>query len=99
MSSALAAAGVQKSELVLAWDFVTASDEFLRSDLTTMRDAALPAIGTNGANLTFAAPLQPPINGIYKAFRGTSQAPTFLTAAETAASIIPRGADGSPQQT
>ena len=47
------------AELVLAWDFVTASDEFLRSDLTTMRAAALPAIGTNGANLTFTATAQP----------------------------------------
>ena len=37
----------------------TASDEFLRRDLTTMRDAALPAIGDNGANLTFTATAQP----------------------------------------
>ena len=35
----------RKDDLVLAWDFVTASDEFMRSDLTTMREQALPAIG------------------------------------------------------
>ena len=55
---------------MLAWDFVTASDEFLRADLTTMRDAAIPAMGANGANLSFTATAQPPIAGI--ATRATS---------------------------
>src|SRR5262249_26242337 len=41
MFAALEAAGVPRRELVLAWDFVTASDAFLRSDLQTMRQAAL----------------------------------------------------------
>jgi len=31
---------------------VTASDEFMRGDLTSMRADALPAIGTNGATST-----------------------------------------------
>ena len=96
MFSALATAGVQKSELVLAWDFVTASDDFLRSDLTTMRDAALPAIGTNGANLSFVGTLQPAISGIYKAYVGTYKAPNFLSDMENDDSIITRGADGLP---
>jgi len=96
MFSALATAGVQKSELVLAWDFVTASDDFLRSDLTAMRDAALPAIGTNGANLSFVGTLQPAISGIYKAYVGTYKAPNFLSDMENDDSIITRGADGTP---
>jgi hypothetical protein len=96
MFSALATAGVQKSELVLAWDFVTASDDFLRSDLTTMRDAAVPAIGTNGANLSFVGTLQPAISGIYKAYVGTYKAPNFLSDKENDDSIFLRGADGLP---
>ncbi|HET9990744.1 MAG TPA: hypothetical protein VFQ65_19575, partial [Kofleriaceae bacterium] len=96
MFGALASAGVQKSELVLAWDFMTASDDFLRSDLTTMRDAALPAIGTNGANLSFVATEQPPITGIYKAYIGTYKAPNFLSDAENDDSIFTRGNDGLP---
>jgi hypothetical protein len=96
MFSALATAGVDKSELVLAWDFVTASDDFLRSDLTTMRDAAIPAIGTNGANLSFVATLQPPITGIYKAYVGTYKAPNFLSDNENDDSIFTRGSDGLP---
>jgi hypothetical protein len=96
MFSALATAGVQKSELVLAWDFVTASDDFLRSDLTTMRDAALPAIGTNGANLSFVGTVQAPISGIYKAYVGTYKAANFLSDMENDDSIITRGPDGLP---
>jgi hypothetical protein len=96
MFAALATAGVQKSEIVLAWDFVTASDQFLQSDLTTMTAAALPAIGTNGANLSFVATEQPPITGIYKAYVGTFKSPNFLTDAENDDSIFTRGADGLP---
>jgi hypothetical protein len=96
MFDGLATAGVDKTELVLAWDFVTASDTFLRSDLTTMRDAAVAAIGTNGANLAFSATEQPPINGIYKAYAGTYKAPNFLSNGENDDSIFTRGADGLP---
>ena len=42
MFAALATAGVDKTDIVLAWDFHTASDAYMRSDLTTMRDTALP---------------------------------------------------------
>jgi hypothetical protein len=93
---ALATAGVAKSELVLAWDFVTASDEFLQQDLTTMRDAAIPAIGAVGANLTFTTVAQPPIANIYKSYVGTYKSPTFLDNGEADTSIIARDAAGLP---
>ena len=92
----LAAAGVQKSELVLAWDYVTASDEFLQQDLTTMRDAAIPAMGANGANLTFVATAQPPVTGIYQSYLGTIKSPNFLTDGENDDSILIRDANGLP---
>lgn len=95
--SALAAAGVEKSELALAWDFVTVSDAFLRSDLTTMREAALGAIGADGANLTFTATTQPNTAQTYKRYLGTFKSPDFLTAGETDASIMRRDAAGKPQ--
>src|SRR5262249_712974 len=71
MFDGLAAAGVAKSELVLAWDFRTASDEMLRADLTAMRTAALPAIGPAGANLSFTTQDLPPAHGSYKRYQGT----------------------------
>ncbi|MCX5741654.1 MAG: hypothetical protein NT062_04040 [Proteobacteria bacterium] len=55
----LEAAGVHRDELVLAWDFVTASDASLRSDLTEMRAQALPAMGTDGSALTFTTVVKP----------------------------------------
>jgi len=97
IESGLAAIGVDKSDLVLAWDFVTASNEFMRSDLTTMRNAALPAIGTNGANVSFAiTATEPNLPTTYKRYLGTYKAPDFLTAGETDGSILRRGADGLP---
>ena len=55
MFAALEEAGVPRDELVLAWDFVTASDESLTADMLAMRDQALPAMGEAGANLGFTA--------------------------------------------
>ena len=92
----LASAGVDKKDLVLAWDYVTASDQFLTQDLTTMTAAALPAMGANGANLTFTTTPQTPAAGIYKAYIGTFKSPNFLTDDEKDDSIIHRDASGLP---
>ncbi len=97
IETALGAAGVATDDLVLAWDFVTASDEFMRSDLTTMRDAALPAIGQAGANLSFTISRTEPNDAqTFKRYLGTYKAPDFLTAGETDPSVLRRGADGLP---
>jgi hypothetical protein len=94
--AALATAGVDKSDIVLAWDFTTASDQFLTGDLTTMKAAALPAMGTNGANLTFTATAQPAIPMIYKSYVGTYKSPGFLSDGNADDSIIVRGPDHLP---
>jgi hypothetical protein len=94
--SALATAGVDKSELALAWDFTVASDQFLTGDLMTMKAAAIPAMGTNGANLTFTATAQPAITGIYKSYLGTFKTPNFLSDGEADDSIMVRGPDHMP---
>jgi pimeloyl-ACP methyl ester carboxylesterase len=94
----LAAAGVAKADLVLAWDFTTASDDMLRGDLTAMRTAALPAIGERGAKLTFTATDQSPSPDSYpKGLLGTFQSPNFLTGGEGPGSVMQRGADGKPE--
>ncbi|HEX7835861.1 MAG TPA: hypothetical protein VF469_00280 [Kofleriaceae bacterium] len=93
----LARAGVAKSELVLAWDFRTASDEVLRADLTAMRAQALPAIGPAGANLTFTTEELPATPESYKRYQGTFQSPDFLTDGENDDSVIRRDAAGVPE--
>lgn len=47
----LAAQGVARDDLLLAWDFVTAADDELRADLLAARDAAAAFQGDGGANL------------------------------------------------
>jgi len=97
MFSKLAAAGVAKSELVLAWDFVTGSDAALRADLTAMRAQALPAIGDKGANLTFTATAQADAGGAYRHYLGTFKSPDFLTHGEADDSVMRRDAAGVPK--
>jgi hypothetical protein len=95
--SALAKAGVDKDDLVLAWDFHTASNEYMRRDLLTMRDAAIPAMGANGANLTFTATQQTPKTGLLRSMTGTFKSPDFLTAGEEDLSVMRRDANHLPQ--
>ena len=99
MFEKLAAAGIPKSELALAWDFVTASDAMLRSDLTSMRSDALAAIGDRAANLgaTPFTTMDKPNNALsYKRYTGTYKSPDFLTSGEDDASVIRRDATGKP---
>ncbi len=95
--AALATAGLPKSDLVLAWDFHTASDEFLTADLLKMRDDGQAAIGTAGANLTFTTtPFEADPQLVSKAFSGTFKSPNFLTNNEAVESILRRDASGRP---
>jgi len=96
--AALDAEGVSRDDLVLAWDFVTASDELLTADLLSMRADALAAMGPAGANLSFDLVEQPPSNPdlVHALYTGTLTSPDFLTDAERDDSVLRRGADGTP---
>jgi hypothetical protein len=90
-------AGLTKSELVLAWDFVTASDDFLTSDLIAMRDTGVAAMGTAGANLTFTASERTANPArVSKAWLGTFKSPDFLTNREADDSVMRRDGSGAP---
>lgn len=77
----LAAAGVTRSDLLLAWDFTTASNEAITSWMVSMRDQAY-ALGTPPFTVTSVD------NGsgngrnanIWARIQGTFQAPLFTTA-------------------
>lgn len=94
----LDAMGVSKDDLVLAWDFVTASDDYLTRDLLSMREQALPAIGDAGANLTFEASEESSDPNLVEKFLvGTYTAPNFLTDGEADDSILRRDANDLPE--
>jgi hypothetical protein len=93
----LAEVGVDKSDLALAWDYVTASDEFLIEDLKTMQQKALADMG-DGSTLTYEAALFDVGSSphVLRAIKGKYDAPMFLTDGEKDPSILARGTDGLP---
>lgn len=99
--AALEAAGVARDDLVLAWDFVTASDAFLTRDLLAMRAQAVSDMGANGANLSVAltevvSDTPPDPSLVHRLLSGTYEAPNFLTQGEDDASVLVRDAGGLP---
>jgi hypothetical protein len=95
--SALEAEGVSRDELVVAWDFVTASDEMLTSDLLAMRADALDAMGDVGANLGFDL-TEFTGDGVrtHKLLIGTLDSPNFLTGDEDVDSVLRRDGNDRP---
>ncbi|HEU0030709.1 MAG TPA: hypothetical protein VFQ53_08750 [Kofleriaceae bacterium] len=79
--AALEAKGIAKTDLVVAWDFTTASRESVRADLLNARDTALAMMGTDGANLTFSVTSDVPQGDVRIARRidGEFDAPLFLS--------------------
>ena len=96
--AALEGEGVGRDELVLAWDFVTASDEMLTADLLAMRAQGLAAMGDAGANLGFELTAGAGDPGrVYRLLTGTLESPNFLTDGEEDLSVLRRGSDGLPE--
>lgn len=106
----LASQGIDKRSLVVAWDFVTASNTALHGDLLSMRDQALTLQGPTGAPLVVDevvefAPMpdrtgRPVDADIAVEVRGHFTVPDFLTDWSTAGfagSHIRRDDRGKPQ--
>jgi len=74
-------AGISRDDLVVAWDFVTASDQQVRQDMLSARDQALDVMGEAGANLTFDVDVMEPHSDTRFRWHieGTFDAPLFLT--------------------
>ncbi|MEW6270306.1 MAG: hypothetical protein AB1689_13525 [Thermodesulfobacteriota bacterium] len=79
----LEASGVAREDLLLAWDFTTASTEALTGWMVSIRDQAF-ALGTPSFTVTSVNTGTPPGSGfnaqIYARVEGTFQAPLFMTA-------------------
>lgn len=77
--AALEGAGVPASELVLAWDFVTASDESATGWLRSMRDQTLAQLGDAGLGYTIGSVEEDFSEHILRRVRGTFTVPRFLS--------------------
>jgi hypothetical protein len=95
----LDAGGYPADDLVVAWDFTVASDEFIHGDMIAARDRAVAALDTHP--ITFTVTYDMPIdNGaeIKRKIAGTLDAPLFLSnhGSNNNGTHIVRDADGLP---
>lgn len=93
---ALVTAGIPKDDLLLAWDFTTASDEWITSTLLSMRDQALQALGDSGIGFTIDEVERDVAEDLAVRVHGTFLTPMFLTAEGGEDGVIARDADGLP---
>lgn len=80
--AALEAQGIDRSDVVVAWDFTTQSVGAARDDVLAARDAAIAAIGDAGENLTYTVDSDEPFEDgavIARVVEGSFTAPLFLT--------------------
>jgi hypothetical protein len=77
----LARSGVVRSELVLAWDFRTASGPTAWGELVAMRDAAFAAAGASGLGCSITSVVEDPNDPeIFRTVEGRITVPSFLDA-------------------
>ena len=103
--SLLGAAGVARADLLLAWDFVTASSDGLHGWMLDVRDKAFAATGEDGPELTITevTAYTPEENAdIALDLVGTFRVPHFMEEAGESAGVTSwrahLGADGRPAQ-
>jgi len=76
---AFESAGIPADDLVLAWDFTTASDAFLQRDLTAFRDAGLEAMGDRAEEMGYTVVADEPHEQLARLIIGEFESPYFLT--------------------
>jgi hypothetical protein len=95
--AALAAAGVPRSSVTLAWDVVTASDAQATSNLVKMRDRAFELVSAGKLGYAVTAVNDTPMHPhLWRELTGTFQVPSFLTDDSSTATlqIDPKGQPG-----
>lgn len=97
--SALEDAGISPDDLVVAWDFTVASDDFIHRDMAAARDRAIAALENHPQAFTITS--DAPVDDgsvIKRKISGTFETPLFLTnnGGTTPGTVIARDADGLP---
>ena len=97
--------GLEKTDLLLAWDFVTASDDAEHAAVLRMRDDAFAAVGAKGPELTVTDVQTFTVDqdvDIAMEVTGTMHVPSFLESVNKGdhdVVFLHRGPDGLPVQT
>jgi hypothetical protein len=93
----LAAAGVSRGDLQLAWDFTTASQAWSERDMLDLRALVQAWLDQNPAPAVAVTDVEPDPDEYYRIITGTITAPLYLDQAATGG-VLHRGADGKVAQ-
>jgi hypothetical protein len=93
---ALGEAGVERSALIQAWDFHTASGAALWGDLLHMRDDAMARVGDEGLSCTINRVDEDVDEVIYRYIEGTYTVPLYMDSPYPPARLV-YGDDGLPR--
>src|SRR5262249_26998825 len=96
--AALASVGVARSNLMLAWDFTTASERGLAARMLHIRDAALAQLGDRSPTFTVTSVKENPTKLVARQVAGTFTVPNFLTGDGGPGQRFNVGRDGLPEQ-
>lgn len=94
----LAAAGVQRNELQLAWDFTIASTESLTGRMIAIRDDAFAELGDAAPVFTVDTVTEDPNAFVRRRIEGTFELPLYLTKDGKPGGRLVLDADGRPQR-
>jgi hypothetical protein len=94
----LDAAGVERAELHLAWDFTVASERSLAGRVLHMRDDAYAALGDGVPAFTVGTVEVPddPASTVARRISGTYEVPSYLTGTGATGALLNLGPDGLP---
>jgi len=96
--AALAAAGVPRNDLLLAWDFTTSSERGLAARMLHIRDVALAQLGDRSPAFTVTSVKENPTKLVARQVAGTFTVPNFLTGDGGPGQRFNLGRDGLPEQ-
>jgi hypothetical protein len=91
-------AGVDRSDLSLAWDFTVASERNLSERLLHMRDDALSSVGDGAPPFTVDEVRDAPEPGVARRVAGTFDVPLYLDGDGAPGSRMVVGDDGLPER-
>lgn len=90
-------AGLERSEVQLAWDFTTGSDLSISADMLRVRELTQAWLAAHVPAVTVSEQLDSPEPELWRRVRGTIEVPLFLDSAAPGAGLH-RGADGLIEQ-
>ena len=91
----LATAGIDKSDLQIAWDYSTSSKDNDTKRMIAMRDDALATVGDQGPDYTITSVIDNPSAHVRRRILGSMTVPLYLSDANVGGHMIV-GADGLP---